>query len=41
VRSHSASNITERLNAIHGRAVSTLDPGLSAAQLKVVAREAW
>jgi hypothetical protein len=41
VRAHSAREVTERLNAVHGRATSALDPGVSAAQLKVLARETW
>ena len=36
-----ASNITDRLNRIHSRESSELDPALQSAQLRSLEREDW
>lgn len=41
VRTHSAHNITQRLNAVYARESSALDPACAAAQFKVLSNEAW
>lgn len=41
VRTHGAHNITQRLNALHEREPSVLDPAFSAAQLKILKHETW
>lgn len=41
VKSHSAHNVTQRLNAVCERESSKLDPAFTAAQHKVLGRAAW
>jgi hypothetical protein len=41
VRTHSARNITERLDDVYGRVHSGVDAPLADAQLKILARETW
>ena len=41
VRSHSAHDVTQRINAVCDREASALDPALAAAQFKVLSRETW
>lgn len=41
VRTHSAHNITQRINAVCARESTTLDPAFAAAQFKVLGRETW
>ena len=41
VRTHSAHNITQRINAVCDRESTVLDPALAAAQFKVLSRETW
>ncbi|MBI2992624.1 MAG: hypothetical protein HYY48_00415 [Gammaproteobacteria bacterium] len=41
VGSRGKKAITERLNAVYGKASSELDPALRYAQLELLSREAW
>lgn len=41
VRTHSAHNITQRINAICERESTTIDPALAAAQFRILSRETW
>jgi hypothetical protein len=41
LRTHNASNITQRLNEVYGQLPAAADNALTAAQLKVLARETW
>ncbi|MDN5873575.1 MAG: hypothetical protein L0H29_04240 [Sinobacteraceae bacterium] len=41
VRTHSAHNVTQRINAICERESTALDPALAADQFKVLSRETW
>lgn len=41
VQEHSGEEITERLNAVHGKLSSKLDPEVQAATLSVLRREKW
>lgn len=41
VRSHSAHNITQRINAVCARESTALDPALAKAQFRVLSRETW
>jgi metal-responsive CopG/Arc/MetJ family transcriptional regulator len=41
VKEHSQEQITERLNAVYGKASSKLDPKAEAASLEILRREKW
>ncbi|MDO9453950.1 MAG: hypothetical protein Q7J29_13950 [Stagnimonas sp.] len=41
VRTHSAHNITQRINAVCARESTRLDPAFAAAQFRVLSRETW
>jgi metal-responsive CopG/Arc/MetJ family transcriptional regulator len=41
VGAHDTAAITERLNAVYGSQGSPLDPAFTAAQIKILANEAW
>ncbi len=41
VHTHSAHNITQRINAVCDRESTALDPAFAAAQFRVLSRETW